>query len=742
MKNTTYLLICLLAICASNAQDEVLSPIKSNPNLFRDTYPFQTKKNNQASYHQQGNTIIITDTLSLPFIDDFSANTLKAYNHNLKKIDSVVYALGRCITVGNFTTEEYPYMLRPTFRYFFNTTTKALDSVANTPAIIYLIDSPTLCLSYTVKLSQFYPPQYTLLKVDSASGKSLDSLMVKADTLLRLAKLSYTHLNNTILWMDNYAYINSTFPLNPPTIGVATLDGLNEFGLPYNKSSVLAYGVADYLTSRPLDLGSLNNADSIYLSFFYEPKGLGDFPNAQDSLILEFKDNKDQWRRVWGTGGYTTEAEMLNTFKQILIKFPFPVFPTDPLYFYKGFQFRFKNYASLTGNNDHWHIDYVRLDKNRNAEDTLIKDVSFVYPMPSILKEYSLMPPDHFHPDSSIIDTLTIYNNYLGSPFQNDYCIGADNAGINTFITCPIYNTSVNQIFKRALKDFNIPKQIGDSTSVKIFAYTKTQADIASNDTLVGYQVFSNLLAYDDGSAEKGYGLQGNGLKKLAYEFNFIKKDTLSGIRIHYTNIDENVKDLIFNINVWDSISLNNAYDRLLAEIVNRKPTYIDPVNSFIYYKLDTPLILSGKFYIGFTQTDLRNLQIGYDVNSTKGKDKIFIYSSGAWKKSSVTMPGSPMIQAIVDGNCKNCLTSAEVKKATTATSFSIYPNPTQGLLHISTDSREPYHVTIFSMKSASIHSSIYSNNQTLDISDLESGIYIVQFTTKQQHSYHKIIKE
>ena len=27
-------------------------------------------------------------------------------------------------------------------------------------------------------------------------------------------------------WMDNYAYINNNSPLNPPTIGVATLDGL------------------------------------------------------------------------------------------------------------------------------------------------------------------------------------------------------------------------------------------------------------------------------------------------------------------------------------------------------------------------------------------------------------------------------------------------------------------------------------------------------------------------------------
>ena len=128
------------------------------------------------------------------------------------------------------------------------------------------------------------------MKVDSITGRTIDSIIIKADTLIRLAKLIYTHLDSKILWLDNFAYVNETYPIDPPTIGVATLDGLNEKGLPYNKSSVLAYGIADYLTSRPIDLGGLANNDSVYFSFFYEPKGYGDYPNKNDSLLLEFKD--------------------------------------------------------------------------------------------------------------------------------------------------------------------------------------------------------------------------------------------------------------------------------------------------------------------------------------------------------------------------------------------------------------------------------------------------------------------
>ena len=724
----------------SFAQIEKLQPLNFNAQVYKEYQISLFKKNNNTLYLQQGNVIIISDTLTLPFIDDFSTKTVKSFNFNMTNIDSTIYALGRCITIGGFSTEEYSFMKIQNFRYFYNLSTKKIDSIANDPFPISFIDSPSLCLDYKEIINQYYPAAYRVLKVDSITGRTLDSTIIKADTLIRLAKLIYTHLDSKILWLDNFTYVNETFPIDPPTIGVATLDGLNEKGLPYNKSSVLAYGIADFLTSRPIDLGGLTNDDSVYFSFFYEPKGYGDYPNINDSLLLEFKDSKDQWNTLWSIGGFNTDAEVKNYFTQILLKIPFPKFPTDPVYFYKGFQFRFKNYASLTGNNDHWHLDYIRLDKNRSFVDTLIKDVSFVYAMPCILKEYTLMPPDHFNQDSSILDSILIYNNYLGSPFQNDYCIEADTNNINSFKFCPIYNTAVNQIFRRSTKDFNIPKQLGDSSTYRISVYTKSQADLSSNDTLRGLQIFSNIMSYDDGSAEKAYGLQGNGLKKFAYEYNFKIKDTLSGIRIHYTNIDENVKDLIFNINVWKSIELSTSNDVLLKEFVNKKPTYIDPVNSFIYYKLDTPLVLEGKFYVGYTQTDLRNLQIGYDVNSTRGKDKIFIFSSGSWKKTSINFPGSPMIQLIVDGTCKNCIVSNT--KSISNINFAVYPNPTQGILNIQSDENHNFSFRIFNTLGQLIMEQTNSELDTIDVSSLNNGLFYLNILSENNQYIYRIIKQ
>lgn len=89
-------------------------------------------------------------------------------------------------------------------------------------------------------------------------------------------------------------------PILPPTIGVATFDGLNQYGLPYNKSQITNYGVADHLTSKPLDLSGLGAADSVYLSFFYQPQGIGDWPNAKDSLQVEFLNfQTSEWDVVW-----------------------------------------------------------------------------------------------------------------------------------------------------------------------------------------------------------------------------------------------------------------------------------------------------------------------------------------------------------------------------------------------------------------------------------------------------------
>lgn len=117
---------------------------------------------------------------------------------------------------------------------------------------------------------------------------------------------NYTGYPSSRLWMDAYAYVNRSFAIYPPSIGVATLDALDADGKVYAHASRDAFP-ADTLTSCCIRLDSnfaqhrpMNVGDSLYFSFYYQPAGgcsnipavewerIGDAPELNDKLILEF----------------------------------------------------------------------------------------------------------------------------------------------------------------------------------------------------------------------------------------------------------------------------------------------------------------------------------------------------------------------------------------------------------------------------------------------------------------------
>lgn len=88
-------------------------------------------------------------------------------------------------------------------------------------------------------------------------------------------------------WIDKDVYVNAHYPVYPIDYGVATFDVLDATGRLYPSASPFAF-IADRLTSYPIKLGNNTPADSIYLSFYYQPQGRGDVPLSHDSLVLEF----------------------------------------------------------------------------------------------------------------------------------------------------------------------------------------------------------------------------------------------------------------------------------------------------------------------------------------------------------------------------------------------------------------------------------------------------------------------
>jgi len=78
-------------------------------------------------------------------------------------------------------------------------------------------------------------------------------------------------------WIGTQVFINNTCAINPPSIGVATFDGLGGNGLPYDltgSTTTFPPHSADTLTSQQIALGLYDSSDHVFLSFLYEPAGL------------------------------------------------------------------------------------------------------------------------------------------------------------------------------------------------------------------------------------------------------------------------------------------------------------------------------------------------------------------------------------------------------------------------------------------------------------------------------------
>ncbi len=327
-------------------------------------------------------------------------------------------------------------------------------------------------------------------------------------------------------WSDNYAFINNTYSNQQITIGIATLDALNDAGKLYDNAGSDGFE-ADHLTSQPVNL-NYPSSENIWLSFYYEPGGLGDMPELNDSLTLQFfAPEEARWHSVW-----KADTSRQLKFKPVIIRIE------NSRYLKNGFKFRFVNWASLSanlndpsmiGNCDHWNIDYVYLDKNRNAADTSLADVAFRTPLRSILKTHESMPwkqfrqvylqemgsaiPIHYRNNDKITRNVT-RNFEIRDMFTNtvSHSFSAGAANVDPFTNVD-YNANLIYTYNN---------NNTDSALFRITCYLKTDDfDPKGNDTIIYNQVFSNYFAYDDGSSEGGYGINGQGSRNAMAAYRF-----------------------------------------------------------------------------------------------------------------------------------------------------------------------------------------------------------------------------
>ena len=390
---------CLFLFCFFSlfAQEEIISPLETNLNGI--SGDFSQKRSNLID----STITYVSDTLTFetPFIEDFSISHFQKFPSivDYNKLSKSVYykIIKKVDNKPLINSSRYSYSKSYIKKHDFNT--KKDTSILQIPLLVKVASFVNVPIEYQDAILY---PSYTIFDTIGFDNKP-DTLFSNTTEIFQdSVALFVGQLNDkNSFWLDSSVFRNFTFAINPWTLGVATFDGLDANGYPYNINSS-ARGYGDYLTSKPIDLSKVKVKDSLYFSFLYQPKGYGDAPEntvvgsvfQQDSLCLQFYNSSyKKWVSVCGA----TVSDNTEDFKKQSENFQKVHFKlNDSTFFTNHFQFRFTNYGDLSGSLDHFHLDYIKFRKNSGYQDTLFKDFAFVYPLNSILKEYSSVPWDHF----------------------------------------------------------------------------------------------------------------------------------------------------------------------------------------------------------------------------------------------------------------------------------------------------------------------------------------------------------
>ncbi len=492
-----------------------------------------------------------------------------------------------------------------------------------------------------------------------------------------------SYLPDTTHWFveTGTSNISVSLGINPPTINVAVFDGWNSQGSPYSPLE-LEEGIGDSLVSKFIDLTKVNPAvrESVYLSFFWQKEGRGEFPDDPDFIHLQMMNSEKKWVTIWEKAGEDVSGEI--DFKQEIIQV------SDPSFYHAYFQFRFQSYGRLSGGFDTWNIDYVYMNYNRFPGDLAIEDRALTTKPHSWLTQFSAMPYDHFiiNLEQNLQPTkVGVYN--LDDQVQpiEYYALIQDSIKIfdemNQGTPLNLAPGANPEIISEPI-DPNAFDRNADSISLiletKFFINSGDSAnwfnkyDLRSNDTTISIISLDQELAYDDGTAEWAAGLsQKAGM--LAYRFVVPKGDAITSVNIYFPDFISSSAGKTFTIIIWDDLFLYRQGRLLTEQHIVKKSTSLNQLTS---YNFGRPVVVSDTFYIGYEQSVDDFFPVGLDKNGPPQQGNVFINLDGVWEPSNI-IDGNLMIRPVF-GFKKAVGIEDEIFK-----DILLYPNPNKGAFKI-----------------------------------------------------------
>jgi len=486
-------------------------------------------------------------------------------------------------------------------------------------------------------------------------------------------------------------------------------------------------------------------------------------PVSFDTLLNITGWSSSKWITMWSMAGsdvYPFKIAMIHVKAM-----------KDTNFFQQRFQFRFRALGNQSGNLDIWNVDYVYLNNHRFHNDTTFSDIAIYQPSKSIINGYNSIPWSYYKNNTSLYytDSIHIYthNNDAAAATPKHVTFSYDIKSLPD--KTPLANrksTQVANVYGQEYLDFSlqadplsplfVPK---NPDSVVLAVRTIAKSDViqdtlfAPNDTATFLQVFNTYLAYDDGTAEQGYGITNTNTSspgsEVALKFTIPGSDTLYGIGINFNQSLADVSNDAVALRVWSSIdteNLTNVSDQIIAELDNIKPQYTFHRNGFYYFPLDTPRAVSNSFYIGWDQTSDFLLNVGFDRNyylsNFATQSNLYYNVEGGWYRS--VQQGVPMIRAYIG---KKPVDVASINNATGNGNFSvdIYPNPSTEVFTISLPEYGKYTIQLVDLNGKVLAS---NNNLSGDIKvnseNYSPGVYLVRITDQVSGSrlFKKVVLE
>lgn len=547
-------------------------------------------------------------------------------------------------------------------------------------------------------------------------------------------------------WADgNSVRVTEGMAIRPPSLRAATLDGINAEGSPYNPNDVLAKGYADNLTSQPIDLTvvDVGERNTVFLSYQYQMKGNGELPDPGDRLLVSFIDEAGEWIPVdtIENDGFLEPTLFYTSFIQV-----------EEEFFHDAFQFRFQNFARLSGPYDSWHVDYIYLNKGRSIDDIFFPDRTLSAPLNNLFGIYRTMPVDHFVADPSVIKKPGVVAfNLQSEPTTVNYSTtvkvthwtGEDTTRLDKTVLEAVGDIDQvlldGQYFPLTIaitpdvlsyaeladsimieleyalntrdNDPNSPTFPGDTLFGDYLPEIYAPIDFRVNDTTRVTYLMVNKYAYDDGAAEYGAGLNQPGAQ-VAYQYNLVgvKEEDITHLEMYFPRFGDESSQVL-ELRIWNDFNDDPIYTEVTS--LQRSED-----NKFWLKKLTEAVHVDSVFYIGWKQSASAVIAAGLDKNTDSG-DRMWYNVNGSWEQNTL-IHGSLMFRPVF-GQGKGEVVGLEDER-----SLTIYPNPSSGNFAFAGEAQM---ISVYDMTGRSIPFTTETTREEtkLLLPNAAQGIYIIK---------------